>query len=106
MGWKGKGLGKKQQGREEPIIAQNKVDRGALGMETEMQVYYKYNKIFKKKKEYSQELVNKYKLDTDSEEKPVEETPTWIECDQTLRNEIEEQLSNEWIVEGKVGFKC
>lgn len=52
------------------------------------------------------ELVNKYKFDTDSEEKPVEETPTWIECDQTLRNEIEEQLSNEWIVEGKVGFKC
>lgn len=38
MGWKGKGLGKKQQGREEPIIAQNKVDRGALGMETEIQV--------------------------------------------------------------------
>ncbi|KAI3420231.1 hypothetical protein GPALN_003548 [Globodera pallida] len=79
----GEGLGKNKQGITAPIVPRSRIGRRGLGIETEQQ-----------QKEFESIL------NSELESKPVQETPEWLECSESQRNSIIEQLSDEWITLG------
>ncbi|KAL3072784.1 hypothetical protein niasHS_017758 [Heterodera schachtii] len=79
----GEGLGKNKQGITAPIELRSRIGRRGLGIETEQQ-----------HKEFESFLNNEL------ENKPVEEAPEWLKCDEEQRNCLIGQLSDSWIMLG------